>query len=93
MELRCRGAEAPRGLEKAGSGMRMIKCAECGVDVSAKAEMCPHCGVTLREMLTYAGVVSRKPLASVDRLARRFLMIFTIIAVIALACYVVSKFI
>ena len=44
-------------------------------------------------MIAYGGVVSKKRLASVDRLAHRFLMIVLIIAVIALVCYVAHKFI
>jgi hypothetical protein len=72
--------------------MRMIKCGDCGADIPAKAHKCPHCGLVLRELVTYAGVVSKKRLASVDRLARGFLMIVLISALIALVCYVARKF-
>jgi hypothetical protein len=29
--------------------MALIKCKECGNEVSSKAEKCPHCGVTVKE--------------------------------------------
>lgn len=31
--------------------MALIKCTECGCDVSDKAEVCPHCGAPIKPML------------------------------------------
>ena len=28
--------------------MALIKCPECGKQISDKAEMCPHCGINLK---------------------------------------------
>jgi|GEM_PF-6581689 len=32
--------------------MALIKCTECSKDVSDKATTCPHCGISVNEMLT-----------------------------------------
>lgn len=35
--------------------MALIKCKECGKEVSKKAETCPHCGVPLKKQATKYG--------------------------------------
>ena len=35
--------------------MAMIKCKECGKEVSSKAEKCPHCGVVVKKAATQYG--------------------------------------
>ena len=70
----------------------MIKCKECGGDISAKADNCPHCAVVLRKTITYGGLVFKKKLTSVERFAYRLLMIVIIVVVIALVSYVAHRF-
>jgi len=38
--------------------MAMIKCKECGKEVSSKAESCPNCGVVIKEKPTFYGCVT-----------------------------------
>lgn len=61
--------------------MGLMKCRECGKEVSSKAEICPHCGNTIKKKLT-----------SVDQLGYGCLMVVIIVAVIALIGYFADKF-
>ena len=38
--------------------MAMIKCPECGKEISDKAEKCMNCGVELTDELKFAGNLS-----------------------------------
>lgn len=42
--------------------MALIKCSECGKEISNKASVCPHCGMPLRseDRGTYDITITRK---------------------------------
>ena len=52
--------------------MALIKCPECGKEISDKAKACPNCGCPLEDVITYGVVRIKMPNNVVDGLVGLF---------------------
>lgn len=71
--------------------MALIKCPECGKQISDKAEVCPHCGIEVQKVL--AEVREKQRIQRKKR--RKRIIISTVsvcfVAIIAVSAYLYSK--
>src|SRR5690242_1893112 len=64
-----------RGNPNAGGSMALIKCSECGNDVSDKAAACPKCGnpiATVHAQAPAAVAITEVPVTAIEQTGKEY---------------------